>query len=64
MIVYGCITNTLDKNKIEDTSIKEANKIINENKIMIKSLLGYGNAELKKKDMPFENCKLSIRVDA
>ena len=40
MIVYGCITNTLDKNKIEDTSIKEANKIINENKIMIKSLLG------------------------
>ena len=64
MIVYGCITNTLDKNKIEDTSIKEANKIINENKIMIKSLLGYGNAELKKKDMPFENRKLSIRVDA
>ena len=64
MILYGCITNTLDKNKIEDTSIKEANKIINENKIMIKSLLGYGNAELKKKDMPFENRKLSIRVDA
>ena len=64
MIVYWCITNTLDKNKIEDISIKEANKIINENKIMLKSLLGYGNAELKKKDMPFENRKLSIRVDA
>ena len=64
MIVYGCITNTLDKNKIEDISIKEANKTINENKIRLKSLLGYGNAELKKKDMPFENHKLSIRVDA
>ena len=64
MIVCGCITNTLDKNKIEDISIKEANKIIYENTIRLKSLLGYGNAELKKKDMPFENHKLSIRVDA
>ena len=59
MIVYGHITNTLEKNKIEDISIKEANKI------MLRSLPGYGNAELKKKDIvPFENCKLSIRVDA
>ena len=55
MIVYGCITNKLDKNKIEDISIKEANQILNENKIVLKSLPGYGNAELKKKDMkPFE----------
>ena len=65
MIVYGHITNTLEKNKIEDISIKEANKIIKENKIMLRSLPAYGNAELKKKDIvPFENCKLSIRVDA
>ena len=65
MIVYGCVTNTLDKNKIEDISIKEANKIINENKIMLKSMPGYGNAELKKKDiMPCENRELSIRVNA
>ena len=28
MIVYGCITNKLDKNKIEDVSIKKANKIL------------------------------------
>ena len=42
MIVYGCITNTLDKNKTEDISIKEANKI-NKNQIMLKSLPGYGN---------------------
>ena len=65
MIAYGRITKTLDKNKIEDISIKEANKIINENNIMLKSLPGYGNAELKKKDIvPCENRKLSIRVDA
>ena len=65
MIVYGRITNTLDKNKIEDISIKEANKIIKENKIMLKSLPRDGNTELKKKDIvPCENRKLSIRVDA
>ena len=65
MIVYRRITNTLDKNKIEDISIKEAKEIINENKIMLKSLPGYGHAELKKKDIvPCENRKLSIRVDA
>ena len=65
MIVYGPITNTLDKNKIQDISIKEANKTINENKIMLKSLPGYGNAELKKKDiMTCENRELSIRVNA
>ena len=28
MMVYGCITNKLDKNKIEDVSIKKANKIL------------------------------------
>ena len=28
MMVYGCISNKLDKNKIEDVSIKKANKIL------------------------------------
>ena len=65
MIVYERITNTLDKTKIEDISIKEASKIINENKMMLKLLTGYGNTELKKKDIgPCQNRKLSIRVDA
>ena len=65
MIVYGRITNTFDTNKIEDISIKEANKIIKENKIMLVLLPGYSNAELKKKVIvPFENRKLSITVDA
>ena len=32
---------------------------------MLKSLRGYGNTELKKKDIvPCENRKLSVRVDA
>ena len=45
---------TLDKNEIEDISLKEAKKILKENKIMLGSLPGYGNAELKKKDIvPF-----------
>ena len=65
MTVYGCITNTLDKNKIEDISLKEANKILKENKIRLKALPGYGNMELKKKDIePQGNRELSIKIDA
>ena len=67
MIVYGCITNKLNKNEIEDLSIKETNKILKENGIILKSLPGYGNAELKKQDMkPCDNNvddKLSINVE-
>ena len=67
MIVYGCITNKLNKNAIEDLSIKETNKILKENGIILKSLPGYGNAELKKQDMkPCDNNvddKLSINVE-
>ena len=55
MIVYGCITNKLNKNEIEDISIKEANKILKEKEIILKSLPGYGNIRLKKKDiLPFK----------
>ena len=63
-IVYGCITNKLSKNKIEDISIKEANNILKEKEFILKSLPGYGNAELKKKDMkPCNSGNLSIRVE-
>ena len=56
MIVYGCITNKLNKDKIEDISIKEANKILKEKEIILKSLPGYGNVTLKKKDiLPFKH---------
>ena len=49
MIVYGCITNKI--NKIEDISMKEANEILKENKIVLRSLPGYGSVGLKKKAM-------------
>ena len=63
-IAYGCINNKLIKNKTEDISIKEANKILKEKEFILKSLPGYGNAELKKKDMkPCNSGNLSIRVE-
>ena len=67
MIVYGCITNKLNKNEIKDISIKETNKILKEHDIILKSLPGYGNAELKRQDMkPCDTSvddKLSINVE-
>ena len=55
MIVYGCITDKLNKKVLEDISTKQANQILNKSQIIVKSLPGYGNAELKKKDI-----KLSV----
>ena len=51
MIVYGCMTGTLNKKDLEDISIKQANQILNKNSITIDSLLGYGNMGLKKKEI-------------
>ena len=51
MIVYGYITDKLNKKVLEDISSKHANQISNKSKTIIKSLPGYGNAELKKKDI-------------
>ena len=60
MIFYGCITNKLKKEGIQDISTREANEILKANKIILKSLPGYGNDELKKKDMkPVTNEKAS-----
>ena len=51
MILYGCIADKLNKKAIEDISTKQANQILNKNKIIVKSLPGYGNAELKKNEL-------------
>ena len=51
MIFYGCITGKLNKKEIEDISIKQANQILKKNNITVKSLPGYGNASLKKKEI-------------
>ena len=63
MIIYGCITEKLDKKEIEDISIKHAIQILNKNKIIVKSLPGYGNTDLKKKEIrPFVKEKPFIKV--
>ena len=51
MIYYGCINEKWDKKEIEDISTKQANQILNKNNIIIKSLPGYGNAALRKKEI-------------
>ena len=51
MIVYGCITRTLNKKDLEDILVKQANQILNKNNITIDSLPGYGNMGLKKKHL-------------
>ena len=40
MIVYGCITDKLNKEVTEDISTKRANQILSKNKIIVKSLPG------------------------
>ena len=51
MIVYRCMTGTLNKKDLEDMSIKQAKQILNKNNITIDSLPGYGNMRLKKKEI-------------
>ena len=51
MIVYGCITEKLNKKGIEDISTKQANLILNKSNITVKSLPGYWNASLKRKEI-------------
>ena len=69
MIIYSCTTNKLDKENIVDITTKHANQLLKRNGIILRSLPGYGNAGLRKKDMkPVEydsgsnNKKPSIRV--
>ena len=61
MIVYGCITNKLNKEEIEDISINHIKQILNKNGTLIKSLPGYRNSGLKKKDIKTcTNKKVSV----
>ena len=63
MIVYGCITDKLSKNIIEDISIKQANQISSKHKIKVESLPGYGNSGLKKKEnKPYVKEKPFIKI--
>ena len=64
MIMYGYMNGKLKNKRIEDICINKANSILNEKNILIKSLPGYGNLGLRKKDLkPYvEDNKPSINI--
>ena len=51
MIVYGCMNGKLKNKVVDEISVKRAYTILRENNINIKSLPGYGNMRLRKKDI-------------
>ena len=51
MIVYGSMINKLNKEPIKDILINRTINILKEHDISIKSLTGYGNIGLRKKDI-------------
>ena len=51
MIVYGCMNGKLKNKILDEISVKRAYTILRENNINIKSLPGYGNMRLRKKDI-------------
>ena len=63
IIFYGSITEKFDKKEVEDISIKQPSQILNKDNITVKSLLGYGDAGLRKKEIkPAVKEKTLIRV--
>ena len=63
LIIYGCITEKLNKKDLENISRKQANQILNKNNIKVKWLPGYGNIDLKEKEIkPFVEEKTFIKV--
>ena len=67
MIVYGCINGKLKNKIVEVISFNRAITILTEHKINIKSLPGYGNMGLRKKNIkPYvenkSNEKLSVNI--
>ena len=51
MIVYGCMNGKLKNKVVDEISVKKAFTILRENNITIKSLPGYCNMGLRKKDI-------------
>ena len=63
MIVYGHITDQINKMRMEAISKKETNQILRSNKILVKSLPGYGNIELKRKEIvASDNKECSMKI--
>ena len=51
VIVYGCMNGKLKNKVVDEISVKRAYTILRENNINFKSLPGYGNIGLRKKDI-------------
>ena len=51
MISYGCMNGKLKNKTVEDISLNRSITLPREHKINIKSLPGYGNTRLRKKDI-------------
>ena len=51
MIVYGCINGKFKNKTVENISLNRSITLLREHKIDIKSLPGYGNMGLRKKDI-------------
>lgn len=63
MIVCGCMTDKLNKEPLKDISTNRALNILREKNINIKSLPGYGNIGMRKKDIkPYTVNKCSIEI--
>ena len=59
MIVYECMNGKLKSKVLDEISVKRAYTILRENNINIKSLPGYGNMRLRKKDIkPYVEIKV------
>ena len=58
MIVYGCIINKWSNELVKD----KAMSILKEKDILVKSLTGYGNLGLKKKDIKPYVSECSIKL--
>ena len=51
MIIYGCMNGKLKNMDLNDISNNKVNTILKEKGISIKSLPGYGNLGLRKRDL-------------
>ena len=63
MVVYRCVADKIIKMGLQDITKKEANQILNADKIKIKTVPGYGNLGLKRKEiLACTNNKPSVKV--
>ena len=51
IVIYGYMNGKVSKKPLEDISTNNALNVLKDKKISIKSLPGYGNSRLKKKDI-------------